>query len=97
MAECWTGWVPILLQEVPPNLNNYDFISVFRLLTFSESRGVHSGNISGRSLSHAYRKDSRLQMITNLLTWENMGEVFETLLKYCHIAKLTDLSNHFCP
>lgn len=35
MAECWTGWIPILLQEVPPNLNNYDFISVFRLLSFS--------------------------------------------------------------
>lgn len=87
-----------LLQEFPPGLICYDFISVFRLLTLSvQKTGKFTlDNIPDRSLFDAYRKDSKLQTITNLLMWENTGEVLKTLLKYCHVARLTQLSNHFC-
>lgn len=37
-----------------------------------------------------YRKYSKFQMITNLLTYENFGEVLETLQESCHIARLTE-------
>lgn len=37
-----------------------------------------------------YRKYSKFQMITNLLTYESFGEVLETLQESCHIARLTE-------
>lgn len=66
-----------LPQEFPPSLTYYDFISVFRLLTLSVQKAgkFTLANIPDRSLFHAYRKNSKLQTITNPLTWENMGKV----------------------